>query len=315
LKLALSFGHGLLPSEVVIGSKAAEEMGFDSVWVSESTGYDSLSVLGSIASRTEKVGLGSGIVNIYSRTPTQLAMAAATLDELSHGRFTLGVGASSRSVVSGWHRLEYKDQLAKMKDTVEEIRRKLRTQSSLIFANQQREIPIFVAAVQHKMVTLSKEISEGVLFFMRPISSLRNEARNIASRNFKVNTSVITCISNDSKLAEEKVRRIVTFYLSFGMAYSKFIVKNGILSSETVKEIRGLWLAGKREEASRLIPKETLDQVTIFGTPADSLKKIEDYARIEGLSTLALQFSPGESSLKESFKLLASLTDELHSKE
>ena len=100
MKTAITFGHGLSPSEIVLGVKRSEEYGFDFAWISESTGIDAISVLGSIAGETKRIELGSGIVNVYSRTPAQIAMSAVTIDELSGGRFTLGVGASSKNVVA-----------------------------------------------------------------------------------------------------------------------------------------------------------------------------------------------------------------------
>ncbi|MGI0081183.1 MAG: LLM class flavin-dependent oxidoreductase [Nitrososphaerales archaeon] len=312
MKIGVSFGHGLAPSEVLAGAKVAEESGFASVWVSESTGFDSLSILGAIASQTRKMELGSGIVNIYSRSATQLAMASASIDELSRGRFTLGVGASSESVISEWHRLEYAAQLSRMKDAVQEIKEKLRGPrgSSLHFRNE-TFVPIVIAAVHNKMVLLAKEIADGVLFFLRPLSRLREDTRSIAKENFSVHASVVCCVSSDTRIAEERVRRTVAFYLAHGEHYRRFIQAHTSLLEGTSSTIRDLWLKGKREEAARLVPREILDEVAIFGTPSECNRKIEqDYYTIDSLSTLALQFNPGENSTLESFKNLRLIAQE-----
>lgn len=309
MNLGISFGHGLLPTEVVKGAKIAEESGYESVWVSESTAFDSLSILAAVAYQTKNIRLASGIVNVYSRSPAQLAMGAVTLDELSSGRFTLGLGASSKSVVSSWHNLEYKNQLSKVRACVEEIREKTQPlrNSFLQASDHNRPIRIILAAVQERMILLAKEISDGLLFFLRPFSVLKMDAERLASSNFSVSASVVTCVSNDSNVAKNRVRRTVAFYVTYGGSYRRFLVLSGALSEETANKIRSLWLSGRREDAAKLLPNETLDQVSVYGTPLESRRRIEEYASLPGLIDLVLQFNAGEKELADSFRILTRL--------
>ncbi len=313
VKLSGSFGHGVAPSEIVEAAKTLELSGFSSVLVSESTGFDSLAVLGAIANQTKKIGLASAIVNVYSRTPTQLAMAAATIDELSKGRFALGIGASSKSVVFDWHGLEYSKQMGRIRKTTEEIKTKLGDgtgRSKFAFRTSESRIPILFGAVNARMVLLAKEIADGVLFFLRPISSLKKDTL-LSSDWFTVCASVVTCVSSDPGVAELGARRTVAFYLTYGDAYRRYIdAQSGLLDiDQSTLQIREHWIRGKRDEAARLVPQDLLSEVTIFGTPSQCRRTIEGrYLPIKGLSFLGMQFNPGEKSFVDSLKLYSSLS-------
>ena len=95
------------PTESARQAKALESAGVDMIWIPEAYGFDAVSLLGYLAAETETVGLGSGILNTYSRTPAALAQTAASLDSLSGGRFTLGLGASGPQVIEGFHGIPY----------------------------------------------------------------------------------------------------------------------------------------------------------------------------------------------------------------
>src|SRR3954463_3138528 len=103
----------------------ADELGLDSVWISEAWGQDAVSVLGLLAGRTERVALGSGLLQIPARRPTATAMAAATLDVLSDGRFRLGLGLSGPQVSEGWYGVPFTDNLKRPREYVDLVRRTL----------------------------------------------------------------------------------------------------------------------------------------------------------------------------------------------
>ncbi len=319
--MGITFGHGLSPSETLLAAESCERYGFDSILVSESTGADSLSILGAIAARTNTIKIGSGIVNVYSRSPVQLAMAAATLHNLSKGRFFLGIGASSKGVVENWHGLEYTRQFEKTREAIETIREKLGKNDRGGAPPQQlallglghhplSDIPVILAAVGDRMVLLAKEKCDGVLFFMRPFSRLKEDVESLvqggSSSRFSVNSSVPCCVSSSSEVAENRVRHTIAFYLTYGQAYRGFIEKNlsAKFSQDTSNAIRDSWLKGKREEASRLVPRELLDELAIYGTARECATKIsEEFAKLQKdaeLSTLYLQFNQGEKTLEGS---------------
>ena len=103
----LPYEGGLPFADALEMTERAEALGFDSVWVPEAWGTDAVSSLGALAARTERIRLGTGIVNVFSRTPTLLGQTAATLDLISNGRFILGLGTSGHQVVTGWHGMAF----------------------------------------------------------------------------------------------------------------------------------------------------------------------------------------------------------------
>src|SRR5256712_9780647 len=122
LGLNLPYEGSLAFPEAVELAQHAEALGFESVWMPEAYGTDAVSILGALAARTERIGLGTGIVNVFSRTPALLAQTAVTLDQLSGGRFSLGLGTSGHQVVEGWHGVPFERPLRRMRETVEVIR-------------------------------------------------------------------------------------------------------------------------------------------------------------------------------------------------
>jgi 5,10-methylenetetrahydromethanopterin reductase len=312
MKLAVSLGHGLAPFEAVEATRKFEKHGFDFVWVSESVGYDALPILGAIATRTKKIGFGTGVVNVYSRTATQLAMAAATLEQMSPGRLALGVGASSRGVVSDWHGLEYTRQLQRVEEYVDTLKTRLRKERTRLpepFASVRRDIPIVVAGVLDRMVSLSQQRADGVLFFMRRIQDVRKMCGSLSSKTFQVYANVVTCVSRDAAAAETRARKTVAYYLTYGDSYRRLIQLQDVdeESREAYSLIRSEWREGRTDEAARLVPQTLLQEVAIYGTPYECRRTIEEYSRVHGLHMLGLQFNSGDRDLAGSIELFSSL--------
>src|SRR5205807_4782606 len=188
MKLGLSLGYappGTNPADLFPLVQEAERLGFDSVWVAEAWGTDAVSILGYLAAVTEKIKLGSAIMQIPGRTPTNTAMTAATLDLLSGGRFLLGLGTSGPQVVEGWHGQPWGKPLTKTREYVEIVRAALRRdvvehagehyripydgpgatglgKPLKIMARPLRpDIPIWLAAIGPKNVELAAEIADG----------------------------------------------------------------------------------------------------------------------------------------------------------
>ena len=312
MKLAVSLGHGLTPSEVVGAARKFEHFGFDFVWVSESVGFDSIPILGAIGTQTGRIGFGTGVVNVYSRSAVQLAMAAATIEVLSPGRFILGIGASSADVVQRWHGLDFSGQLKRVGEYADVLNLKLkkgREDLPAPFPSVRNDIPVYIAGVGDRMVRLAKQKADGVLFFMRPLSSVDAQCQQLASSTFKVCANVVTCISRDAKAAEARARKTVAFYLTYGGSYRRLV--DELDSSGEVREatasVKNHWLKGRREEAARQVPEGLLSEVAIHGTPSHCGRAIEAYSRVRGLEMLGLQFNAGERGLPESLDLFSSL--------
>src|SRR3989442_2356119 len=171
-------------------TERAEALGFDSVWVPEAWGTDAISLLGALAARTQRIRLGTGIVNVFSRTPALLGQTAATLDLISNGRFILGLGTSGHQVVSGWHGMRFDRPLQRMRETVEIVRRVLRQERlrfdgeiftldqglKLLARPVRPTVPIFLATLTPAGLRLTGEVADGwvpTLFSPDPLDLFR----------------------------------------------------------------------------------------------------------------------------------------------
>jgi len=135
LGLNLPYEGTLAFPEAVELAQRAEALGFESVWMPEAYGTDAVSILGALAASTQRIQLGTGIVNVFSRTPALLAQTAATLDLISNGRFILGLGTSGYQVISGWHGVPFDRPLLRMRETIAIVRQVLR-RDRLIFEGE-----------------------------------------------------------------------------------------------------------------------------------------------------------------------------------
>lgn len=120
LEVSLTLGDArhLSVTDIVALAEAADRLGLSGLWIAETWGRDAFAVLGMLARATTEVRLGTAVVNVYSRTPSQLAQAAATIDEMAGGRFVLGLGASSKAIVEGWHGQRFQQNTRRMEEVV-----------------------------------------------------------------------------------------------------------------------------------------------------------------------------------------------------
>ena len=191
MRLSTSLPYAGNIKDAVARVRDLASAGIDLVWVAEAYGFDAVSVLGYLAAQTETLELGSGILPIYTRTPTLMAMTAAGLDELSDGRFVLGLGASGPQVVEGFHGVPYDRPVARTREIVEICRAVWAREAPLthdgaayqvplpagegtglgkplkIITHPKRaHIPVHIAALGEKNVALSAEIADGWLPFL-----------------------------------------------------------------------------------------------------------------------------------------------------
>ena len=185
LKLGLYLGYwGIGPAgdEALEAVLAAEEAGFESVWVAESYGSDCVSVLAWLAGQTEKINLGAAIMQVPARPPAAAAMAGATIDKLSGGRFMFGFGPSGPQVSEGWYGIPYSKPWGRTKEYIEVVRRIVAREEKLDFQGEhyqlpipdsqgkplklnfhpeRNEIPIFVGAIGRRSVEIAAEVADG----------------------------------------------------------------------------------------------------------------------------------------------------------
>jgi probable F420-dependent oxidoreductase len=169
---------------VELARKADEDWGYDAIWLAETGGPDSFTLAGAIALATRRVTIGTAIVPVYNRTPAVLAMSAATLAQLSGGRFVLGLGSSSHAIVEGWNGVAFERPLAHVRESVAIVRqalaggktdfegRVLRSRGLRLGVLPERPVPIYVAALRERMLRLAGEIGDGLILNLFPLSAL-----------------------------------------------------------------------------------------------------------------------------------------------
>src|SRR5688500_10820427 len=176
LAVTLPYAEGAMsPDDVADFARAADELGYHSIWVAEAWSFAAFMLLTSLVPHTQRIGLGTSIVNVYSRTPSLIGQSIATLDALSEGRAILGLGASGPQVVEGWHGMQYRKPLQRTRETVEIVRTILRRDKlvhhgeifdldmglKLINHPVRSEVPIVVASLGPKNVALTAEVADG----------------------------------------------------------------------------------------------------------------------------------------------------------
>ena len=317
-KIGYSLGPLLSMREVLACAKMADShRNVDSLWVPESWGRESFATLGAMSQVTTKVRLGTSIVSIYSRTPATVAMAATTLDMLSGNRTVIGLGTSTAAIVENWHGLKFEMPASRMREYVECLKLMANGEKvnyggkffkvnnfKILHQPQRKQIPIFVAAVNKKMVSLASELADGILLYMRPLDELKKTAadlkRSTKGRNFEIACSFICALSNkEPDKARERAAKTLAFYVAVGKYYSKFLSENGFKSE--VEQIMVEYGKGGADAAAKSVSDRMLDSLAICGSGEECRKSLARFVSA-GITLPIIQLNPvgdSESSFRE----------------
>jgi F420-dependent oxidoreductase-like protein len=299
-----------------------ENAGLDIVFVPEAYSFDAVSQLGFLAAKTERVEIASGILQIYTRTPTLTAMTAAGLDFVSGGRFTLGMGASGPQVIEGFHGVRYDAPLARTREVVEICRQVWRRERvvhdgkhyqiplpadrgtglgkplKLINHPVRERIPVMLAAIGPKNVALTAEIAEGwePIFFhpekaaevWGPALAEGKAKRDPELGELDVVVGVPVAIGDDVDHLIDALRPYVALYVG-GMGargknfYNDLARRYGYESE--AERIQELYLDGKKDEAAAAVPVDLLRAMSLVG-PAGYVKERIAAFKEAGATTL-----------------------------
>ena len=346
MKLGVNIGYwglGLTAEEQLSIVQEAERLGYDSVWAAEAYGSDAATVLAWLAAGTERIGIGSAIFQMPARSPAMAAMTAATLDQISGGRMRLGLGPSGPQVSEGWHGVRFARQLQRTREYVAVVRKALARERlefhgetielplpdgpgkalKLTISPVQESIPIYIAAIGPRNVTLVGEIADGwlpIFFSPENVSEFRpllEEGAAKAGRSlegFDIAPSVNVLIDDDLERARDAMRPVIALYVG-GMGsreknfYNALVRRYGF--EDAAQEIQDLYLGGDKEAAAAAIPGELIDRVTLVG-PRDGVKERLRVYRDAGVGTLIV--SPMAWTAEErlaQLRLLAELVEAL----
>jgi len=304
------------PHDVAALARLAEEVGLESVWISETWGSDATVLAAWIAAHTSRIAIGTGILQMPARTPPTTAMAAATIDHLSGGRFRLGLGASGPRVVEGWHGVPYGSALTRTREYVAVVRAALAREEPLTFEGDiyamplpggegralklnvvplRKDIPIYLAAMGPKNVALTKEIADGWLpLLFSPEHADVFELADLRP-NFDVAPMVLTAIDEDTAAARDVVRPDVALYVgAYGPRtrnfYADLVRRYGF--EEEVDAIQEAALDHRMGDATAAVTNEMVDTLTLAGSAALVRDRLQGYGDAGATSVLAMTKDP-----------------------
>jgi F420-dependent oxidoreductase-like protein len=325
LRLGLNLGHWSTPHDATETVRLAERLGYESVWTSESYGSDALTPLAWYGAATTTIGLGA-LVQVGARTPAAVAMAAMTLDRLSRGRLSLGLGVSNPQVIEGWYGTDFRHPLAKTREQAGLIRQILRRDAPLEHPGPhyplpcrggtglgkaivlevrplRPRIPIYLAASGPANSALAAEVGDGwlaMLFHPERSGPAHPAAMARAGPDFDIAALVTVDITNDVPAALQKIRATLAVYLGgFGARDLNFHLNSiGRLGyREEAERVRDLFLAGDRTAAAQSVPEDLADAVALVG-PIDRIRKRLQLWRDSPVTTLLVTGVRGEPGLR-----------------
>jgi F420-dependent oxidoreductase-like protein len=301
IRFGLSLGYwGAAPTDMMPLVKEAERLGFDSVWSAEAYGSDAVTLIAWTAARTERIGIGTAIMQMPAQTPAATAMTAITLDHLSGGRFRLGLGVSGPQVSEGWHGVPFGRPLERTREYVQIVRTILRREAPLEFHGNHYDIPvrggtflgkplrtivhplrpdlpIYLAAIGPRNVALAAEIADGWLptfyapahghLFAEPLEEgLSRSGRNRKALDIAPFAPVV--LGDDVQACRDMVKPALALYVG-GMGargrnfYNDLVSRYGYEGE--AKLVQDLYLEGRKGEAAGAIPDALVDDVALVG--------------------------------------------------
>lgn len=311
-----------------------EKAGLDVVWIPEAYSFDGVSAMGYVAAKTERVTIASGILNIYSRTPTLLAMTAAGIDSLSEGRCMLGLGASGPQVIEGFHGVPFDAPVARIREVVEICRMVWRREEKLVYNGKKyqlpvpagegtglgkplkiinhpyrEEIPIALATLGQKSVAMTAEIADAWLpaFYMAEGAkdvwgdalARGNAKRDPGRAPLDVYAGGSVAIGEGLESYRDMARPGIALYIG-GMGareknfYNQIFRKYGY--EQEAETIQNLYLSGRKSEAEAAIPQSYLDATSLVG-PEGFVRDRLEMLKESGVTSLNVSFL-GTSSIE-----------------
>ncbi len=328
MRLGINLGYwGTALAEDSSIINEAESLGYTSVWTAEAYGADALTPLAFLAARTEKIKLGSGIMQMPARTPAMTAMTAATLDQMSGGRLLLGLGVSGPQVVEGWHGRPYGKPLGVTREYVTIVRKVLARDEpvtfdgdyyqipyrgedatglgkplKLIVKPKNPEIPIYLAAIGPNNVRLTAEIADGWLpIFYSPeradaiygpllTEGFERSGEPEKAKRFDIAASVFATVTDDLDRGRLEAKPLLALYIG-GMGAKGKNFYNDLARrygySEAAEQIQELYLGGHKMDATRAVPDDLVDELSLIGSKERIADRLDAWKQA-GVTTLIL---------------------------
>jgi F420-dependent oxidoreductase-like protein len=277
--------------------KRAEDLGYDSAYVTHIAGRDSLTVLAAYAAGTSNIKLGTGVLPIYARTPVSTAQTAATIDEISHGRMVLGLGVSHRVTVENWYGQTIDKPVREMREYVTKVRAIMRNEdppsgdddkwpTNFHFMGYETRdtMPIYIAALSPAMLRLAGEIADGVILWLCNPDYIENtvmpeirkglERAGRTTDGFDIVAAVPTAVTDDAEQARARLRADLVPYFSLPF-YRAMLERSGF--EQDIEGFDAGMKTGDTETALSSISDRFLQTLTAIGSEQEAEQSIKRY--------------------------------------
>ena len=319
MRVSTGFIHGYAVadwSELTTFAVEAERLGVDSIWSPEAWGFDGATPLAYLAGKTSRIKLGTGVLQVGTRTPTNMAQTAMSLYSMSGGRFLLGIGTSGPQVMEGFHGVIFDNPIRRTRETIEIMKRVFSGERVAYEGREYRlpvregqgksiraespampQIPIYIASLGPRNLRLTGELADGWkgtsfmpehadVFFDHIQQGAEKAGRSMADLDLQVGGTVLFTDSMDE--AVEALKPGLAFSLG-AMGSREFNFYNAAYSragyADEAKAIQNLWIDGRRDEARKLEPAEMVIKSSLLGTDGMVKERIRAY-RDAGVTTL-----------------------------
>jgi probable F420-dependent oxidoreductase len=276
--------------------RRADELGYDDLWSGEATGYDGFTPLALASAWTEKVRLGTGVVNPYTRGPALMAQSAAALADASRGRFVLGIGASSDRIVERWNGIPFEKPLSRVREAVQALRPVFAGERGdggfKLEAPPAQPIPIYVAALRGRMLRLAGEIGDGAWVNFLPLSGVEQVVGKVregeaAAGRQPGSVDIVCRFFNVPAPPDEGLAFVRFLFAAYATVpvYAEYFRWLGF--ADEIDPMVRAWEDGERQLAVELVPEDLARDVFVFGGPDEQRERLAAYAD-KGITTLCL---------------------------
>ena len=310
IAVTLPDGGGVEPT--IERAKWAEAEGFDDVWFADISGGDALTMSAAVALNTSRVRVGTAIIPVFTRTPAVFASTAHVLHRVSQGRFILGLGSSSQTMMENWNGQTFEKPLTRVKETAQLIRSMLTGEKSdfdgvTVSSHGYRQLPlpageppIYLAGLRGKMLEMAAEVGDGVIVNLFPRKALPKMMEHIrigAERaGKKLEDLEIVCrhqvvVTSDVARGRDNIRANFAPYYATSV-YNNFLAWSGY--EEAAKTITEGWAARDRAKTTNALDDELVDQIANIGSPEECQARIREYADMGITTHIIACSSPGD---------------------
>ena len=313
-------------NEMLKIAKLADRLGYDSLWLPEGFGRDAVVLLSALGLKTERIKLATGILSTYTRTPTMIAMSSATIDQLTGGRFILGLGVGHEPMTQGGHGVPFDRPITRGKETIQIVRQLLsgarvsfdgkvfQTQDAMLNVRAvQNPLPVYLAALKPKMVQLAGEIADGVLLNFSPREYVEEAVALVRQGEARAGREAGSCdvacyvrvaVSDDFEAAKPVLQQVLAGRLRLPF-YARYFENLGF--EEETRGIEKALARGDDKAAADAVTDRLIDAMVIVGTAAECRNRFDELRALGlGLPVIApIRIGTARESIERTIEALA----------